>query len=95
MHILGGIDKMKNYTITVNGVAYDVTVEEGGAGSAPVRAAAPAAKPRTETAPAAAPSRPPPAHPAEGRKPAKTPALPAETHTGAAAAGSGGAFFCT
>ena len=34
---------MKNYTITVNGVAYDVTVEEGGAGSAPVRAAAPAA----------------------------------------------------
>ncbi len=33
---------MKNYTITVNGVAYDVTVEEGGAGSAPVRAAAPA-----------------------------------------------------
>ena len=24
---------MKNYTITVNGVAYDVTVEEGGAGS--------------------------------------------------------------
>ncbi len=41
---------MKNYTITVNGVAYDVTVEEGGAGSAPVRAAAPAAAP----APAAA-----------------------------------------
>ena len=33
---------MKNYTITVNGVAYDVTVEEGGTGSAPVRAAAPA-----------------------------------------------------
>ena len=23
---------MKNYTITVNGVAYDVTVEEGGPG---------------------------------------------------------------
>ena len=34
---------MKNYTITVNGTVYDVTVEEGGAGSAPVRAAAPAA----------------------------------------------------
>ena len=34
---------MKNYTITVNGTVYDVTVEEGGAGSAPVRAAAPKA----------------------------------------------------
>lgn len=41
---------MKNYTITVNGVAYDVTVEEKGIASAPVAAAsvaapAPAAKP--------------------------------------------------
>ncbi len=45
---------MKNYTITVNGVAYDVTVEEGGTGSAPVRAAAPAAKPAP--APAAKPA---------------------------------------
>ena len=45
---------MKNYTITVNGVAYDVTVEEGGAGSAPVRTAAPAAKPAAAPAPAAA-----------------------------------------
>lgn len=43
---------MKNYTITVNGTVYDVTVEEGGAGSAPVRAAAPKA------APAAAPAAP-------------------------------------
>ena len=34
---------MKNYTITVNGTVYEVSVEEGGAGSAPVRAAAPAA----------------------------------------------------
>lgn len=35
---------MKNYTITVNGIAYDVTVEEKAAGSAPVqRAAAPVA----------------------------------------------------
>lgn len=33
---------MKNYTITVNGNAYDVTVEENGAGSAPA-ASAPAA----------------------------------------------------
>ncbi len=29
----GGI-KMKKYTITVNGTVYDVTVEEGGAGTA-------------------------------------------------------------
>ena len=47
---------MKNYTITVNGNVYDVTVEEGGAGAAPVAAApkaAPAAAPKA--APAAAP----------------------------------------
>ncbi|MCR4998774.1 MAG: acetyl-CoA carboxylase biotin carboxyl carrier protein subunit [Lachnospiraceae bacterium] len=39
---------MKNYTITVNGKAYDVTVEEKGGSvstSAPVAAAAPAAAP--------------------------------------------------
>ena len=41
---------MKNYTITVNGTAYDVTVEEG-TGSAP---AAPAAAPKA--APKAAPA---------------------------------------
>lgn len=46
---------MKNYTITVNGTVYDVTVEEGGAGSAPVRAAAPKAAP---AAPAPAPAAP-------------------------------------
>lgn len=46
---------MKNYTITVNGTVYDVTVEEGGAGSAPVRAAAPKAAPKAAPAPAAAP----------------------------------------
>ena len=34
---------MKNYTITVNGTAYDVTVEDkGGSGVAPVAAPAPA-----------------------------------------------------
>ncbi len=33
---------MKNYTITVNGNVYDVTVEENGAG-APAQAAAPRA----------------------------------------------------
>ena len=35
---------MKNYTITVNGVAYDVTVEENGSVSAPAAPAAPAPK---------------------------------------------------
>ena len=43
---------MKNYPITVNGTVYEVSVEEGGAGSAPVRAAAPKAAPKA--APAAA-----------------------------------------
>lgn len=32
---------MKNYTITVNGTAYDVSVEEGNTSTAPVQAAAP------------------------------------------------------
>ena len=38
---------MKNYTITVNGKAYDVSVEEkgGSAAAAPVAASAPAAAP--------------------------------------------------
>ena len=47
---------MKNYTITVNGNVYDVTVDDGN-GAAPVaapRAAAPAAAPKA--APAAAPA---------------------------------------
>ena len=45
---------MKNYTITVNGNSYDVTVEENGAGSA--SAAAPAAAPKAApAAPKAAP----------------------------------------
>lgn len=44
---------MKNYTITVNGNVYDVTVEETGAGAAPVRTAAPAAAPAAPKAPAA------------------------------------------
>lgn len=48
---------MKNYTITVNGTVYDVTVEEGGAGSTPVRAAAPKAAPKAAPA-AAAPAAP-------------------------------------
>ena len=55
---------MKNYTITVNGTAYDVTVEEGGAG-----ASAPAAPVKKAAAPAAAPKA---AAPTTG--PAKIPA---------------------
>ena len=53
---------MKNYTITVNGNVYDVTVEENGAGAAPV--ARPAAAPKA--APAAAPAAPKTAAPAAG-----------------------------
>ena len=46
---------MKNYTITVNGNVYDVTVEEKGAGAAPAApVAAPAAAPKAAPAPAAA-----------------------------------------
>ena len=45
---------MKYYNITVNGVAYSVSVEETAAGAAPVAAAAPAA-PKAAAAPAAAP----------------------------------------
>ena len=44
---------MKNYTITVNGNVYDVTVEETGAGAAPTPVAAPKAAPNA--APKAAP----------------------------------------
>ena len=58
---------MKNYTITVNGNVYEVTVEEGftGAASTPKAAApapkaapAPAAAPTAAPAPAAAPAAP-------------------------------------
>ena len=50
---------MKNYTITVNGTAYAVTVEETAAGSAPAAAPAPA----PAAAPAPAPAAPAPAAP--------------------------------
>lgn len=55
---------MKNYTITVNGNVYEVTVEEGftGAVSAPKAAPAPVAAPKA--APAAAPAPAPAAAPA-------------------------------
>lgn len=53
---------MKSYTITVNGTAYEVTVEETGSVSAP--AAAPKAAPAA--APKAAPAAPKTAAPAAG-----------------------------
>lgn len=48
---------MKNYTITVNGNVYDVTVEEGASTGAPVAAKAPVA-PKAPAAPKAAPAAP-------------------------------------
>jgi len=51
---------MKNYTITVNGNVYEVSVEESGAVSAPV-AAAPKAVAAPKAAPAAAPKAAAPA----------------------------------
>ena len=47
---------MKNYRITVNGTAYDVAVEELGAGAAP--AATPVATPKAAPAAAPAPKAP-------------------------------------
>ncbi|MBE6719980.1 MAG: biotin/lipoyl-binding protein [Ruminococcaceae bacterium] len=60
---------MKNYTITVNGTPYNVTVEEG-TGSAPAPAVAPA--PVAAPAPAAAPAP----QSLEGPAPAAAPAAP-------------------
>lgn len=65
---------MKNYTITVNGNAYEVTVEEGFTGAASAPKAAPAPAPRA-AAPAPAPAAPAPAAPA--------PAAPAPAAAGA------------
>ena len=45
---------MKNYTITVNGNVYDVTVEEKGAGASPAAAPVMAAPAAPKAAPAAA-----------------------------------------
>lgn len=58
---------MKNYTITVNGTPYNVTVEEGA--GAPV-AAAPVAAPAAAPAPVAAPAPAPAAAPAAAPAPA-------------------------
>jgi len=49
---------MKNYRITVNGTAYDVAVEELGAGTVPAAAAPAAAPAPVAAAPAAAPAAP-------------------------------------
>ena len=59
---------MKHYNITVNGTAYDVVVDEIGAGAAPV--AAPAAAPKAAVAPAAAA---PKAAPAAGARNVESP----------------------
>ena len=55
---------MKNYTITVNGNVYDVTVEEGASTGAAV--AAPVKKAAPKAAPAAAPTAAPKASGAAG-----------------------------
>lgn len=47
---------MKRFNITVNGKAYDVAVEEVGAGSAPAAAPVQAAAPAAAPVPAAAPA---------------------------------------
>lgn len=60
---------MKSYTITVNGTAYGVTVEERGAAApvaAPAAAPAPAPAPAPAAAPAPAPAPAPAAAPAAG-----------------------------
>lgn len=57
---------MKNYTITVNGNVYDVTVEEGASTGAPVAAKAPAAPKAAPVAPKAAPAAPAAAPQASG-----------------------------
>ncbi|GHU36315.1 acetyl-CoA carboxylase biotin carboxyl carrier protein subunit [Clostridia bacterium] len=64
---------MKEYTITVNGKTYDVQVEEGASGVAPV-AAAPAAAPKAApAAPKAAAPAPKPASGAGGKTVVKAP----------------------
>ncbi|MBQ8994461.1 MAG: acetyl-CoA carboxylase biotin carboxyl carrier protein subunit [Oscillospiraceae bacterium] len=66
---------MKQFKITVNGVTYDVAVEETGssapvfaASAAPVAPAAPAAVPAPAAAPAEAPAATPAALPENGKK---------------------------
>ena len=61
---------MKNYTITVNGNVYEVTVEEGFTGKASAPAARPAAPAPAAPAPAAPAPAPAPAAPAPAAAPA-------------------------
>ena len=61
---------MKNYNVTVNGVLYQVTVEEVGASAAPV---APVAAPAAAPAPVAAPAAPAAAPAAAGANVVKAP----------------------
>lgn len=50
---------MKNYHVTVNGVGYDVVVEEVGESAAPILVSAPAAAPKAAPAPAPAAKKAP------------------------------------
>ena len=75
---------MKNYTITVNGNVYEVTVEEGFTGAAK---AAPAPAPKAAPAPRAAAPAPAPAPAPAAPAPAPAPA-PAAPAPAAPAAGS-------
>ena len=65
---------MKNYTITVNGNVYEVTVEEGFTGKASAPAARPAAPAPAAPAPAPAPAAPAPAPAPAAPAPAAAPA---------------------
>jgi biotin carboxyl carrier protein len=60
------VNKMKRFSVTVNGKAYDVAVEEITDGSAPVVAAAPAAPAPVAAAPAPAAAPAAPAAAGEG-----------------------------
>ena len=65
---------MKNYTITVNGNVYEVTVEEGFTGKASAPAARPAAPAPAAPAPAPAPAAPAPAPAPAAPAPSAAPA---------------------
>ncbi len=81
---------MKNYIITVNGVEYEVSVEEVSGGAAPVTAApAPKPAPAAPAAPKAAPAAPKAAAPA----PKAAPAAPAAAGSVKITAGAAGKIF--
>ena len=76
---------MKSYTITVNGTAYEVTVEETGSAAAPAPAARAAAPAAPKAAPAPAPKA---AAPAAGAGAVKvTASVPGKVHKIVASAG--------